>query len=148
MRPTKDQWAMQIALVTATRSTCSRRSVGCVLTDSFGHILSTGYNGAAAGLPHCDHNGERGGREYCEAVHAEQNALLQCPDIYKIHTCYVTLSPCPVCMRLLLNTSCKRIIYCEDYEDQTPGDVWRSAGREWIQLSDVYMNSQPLMVTV
>lgn len=132
MRPTKDQWALEIARVTASRSTCDRKAVGCVLTDEFGHILSTGYNGAASGLPHCNHSGDRHGREYCEAIHAEQNALLQCPDIYKIHTCYVTLSPCPVCCRLLLNTSCKRIIFLEEYSDLTSKTIWESAGREWV----------------
>lgn len=132
-RPSKERWALGIATVTATRSTCNRKAVGCVLTDEFGHILSTGYNGAAAGLPHCDHSGERGGREFCDAVHAEQNALLQCPDIYKIHTCYVTLSPCPVCCRLLLNTSCQRIIFIEEYSDLSAKDIWLRAERQWIQ---------------
>lgn len=132
-RPTKDEWLLGIARVTATRSTCDRKAVGCVLTDEFGHILSTGYNGAAAGLPHCNHKGDRNGREYCEAVHAEQNALLQCPDIYRIDTCYVTLSPCPVCCRLLLNTSCRRIVFIEEYSDISPRDIWTTAGRVWEQ---------------
>lgn len=134
MRPTKDQWAMEMARVVSTRSTCARKAVGCVLTDVDGHILSTGYNGAASGLPHCDHSGDRAGREYCDAIHAEQNALLRCPDIRLIHSCYVTLSPCQTCCRLLLNTACRRIVVLEEYEDLTAKEIWEGAGREWVKL--------------
>lgn len=45
---------MKIASVTAKRATCLRRSVGCVLLDKDGFILATGYNGVAAGQPHCN----------------------------------------------------------------------------------------------
>ena len=54
MRPSRDQWAMALAVVTAQRSTCLRRHVGCVLLDHRGHVLATGYNGVAAGMPHCN----------------------------------------------------------------------------------------------
>jgi dCMP deaminase len=60
MRPTKIEYFLAIAKVVATRSTCLRRSVGCVLVDKRGHILSTGYNGVASGQPHCnEHTGYR-----------------------------------------------------------------------------------------
>lgn len=53
-RPDRDTYFLQIAQVVSTRSTCLRRSVGCVLVDSRGHILSTGYNGVPAGQVHCN----------------------------------------------------------------------------------------------
>lgn len=57
MRSSRDQIYIEVAQVIARRSTCYRRSVGCVLTDSEGIILATGYNGVAAGRPHCNEEG-------------------------------------------------------------------------------------------
>lgn len=165
MRPSRDQWGLGLAQVTAQRGTCRRRQVGCVLLDGRGQVLATGYNGRAAGLPHC--NEERWGPprcEYsqhgreqvveimypnsclganspsgtnldgCEAIHAEQNALLQCRDVQLIHTCYVTTSPCVTCTKLLLNTSCERIVFAEEYPQKEARQLWEAAGREWIRL--------------
>lgn len=147
MRPTKDAWLLELAGVVAKRGTCARRRVGCVLADAAGHVLATGYNGVAAGLPHCDEHPCPGaglssgaGLDLCEAVHAEQNALLQCRDVSLIRTCYVTVSPCVTCTKLLLNTGCTRIVYAERYaHDVAACELWtRSAfkdGREWLRLT-------------
>jgi dCMP deaminase len=151
MRPNRDQWALKLALVTAQRSTCARRSVGCVLLNSRGHVLSTGYNGVAAGMPHCNHHDpfhETGfpyscdgawapsgtNLDACQAIHAEQNALLQCRDVYDIHTAYVTASPCVTCCKLLLNTACQRIVFVEEYPHAAARDLWTASGRQWEQL--------------
>lgn len=53
-RLTRDQALMDTAMVMSRRSTCSRASVGVVIARE-GRILSTGYNGAPAGMRHCDH---------------------------------------------------------------------------------------------
>ena len=70
----------------------------------------------------------------CQAIHAEQNALLQCRDIYQIHTAYVTASPCVTCCKLLLNTSCERIVFVEEYPHSAARELWEGAGRLWEQL--------------
>ena len=159
-RPTRDQWGLAIAAATATRSTCLRRHVGCVLTDKRGHILATGYNGVAAWLAHC--NGSNtdmaayrafgtttthyphacpsatapSGTQLdgCRAIHAEQNALIQCRDAWAIDTCYVTASPCVTCVKMLLNTSCQRIVFDEEYPHTEAKLLWENAGRIWLQL--------------
>ena len=144
MRISKHQWAMRLAQVTSLRSTCARRSVGCILTNERGHVLSTGYNGVAIGMPHCnDPSGfylcsgtcsESGKNlDACRALHAEQNALLQCPDVFKIHSAYVTASPCITCTKLLLNTSCKNVYYYNEYPHQEARELWESSGRLWIK---------------
>lgn len=163
IKPSRDQWAMQLATVTAQRTTCLRRAVGCVLLNSRGHVLATGYNGVAAGLPHCNEvvwvpnpptvkhefsdsetypNACSGATapsgtnlDACQAIHAEQNAMLQCRDVYAIHTCYVTTSPCVTCCKLLLNTGCERIVYVEEYPHSAAKDLWVGAGRTWEHLS-------------
>lgn len=172
MRPTRDEWGLQLAQVTASRSTCLRRSVGCVLVDKRGHILATGYNGVAAGAKHCNEGVKRGstGREIthngetlfvpwedlnqyhyacpgaqspsgtnldgCQAIHAEQNALLQCGKVWEIDTCYVTASPCMTCVKLLLNTSCQRIVFKEDYPHSEARVLWENAGRVWLRVRE------------
>lgn len=166
-RPSKDSWALALAQVVKTRSTCVRRAVGCVLLDADGRVLATGYNGRASGLPHCNEadlpahfspdldviDGVNAGRKLypnackaafgsasgsdldgCEALHAEQNALLQCPEVRDIRTAVVTTSPCVTCTKLFLNTGCQRIIYREEYPQEEARRLWETAGREWSQL--------------
>ena len=165
MRPDRDTWAMAMAVVTAQRRTCLRRAVGCVLLNARGHVLSTGYNGVAAGQPHCNERVAKPGAlvpigvvpkyflathtphecsgahapsgtnlDGCQAIHAEQNALLQCRDVYAIDTAYVTASPCMTCVKLLLNTSCQRIVYLEEYPHSASKDLWEGSGRKWQKL--------------
>ena len=151
MRPSRDEWAMKLALLTAQRATCRRRQVGCVLLNARGHVLATGYNGVAAGLPHCNQHDpfhpigfphacagatapSGQSLDACQAIHAEQNAMLQCRDVYSIHTAYVTASPCMTCIKLLLNTTCERIVFVEEYPHPEARKLWESAGRAWEQL--------------
>jgi dCMP deaminase len=159
MRPSRDEWAMGLAQLTAKRSTCLRRKVGAVLLNERGHVLATGYNGVAAGMPHCNeatdtcedgthretikvyghscsgaHALSGQSLDSCQAIHAEQNALLQCRDVYAIHTAYVTASPCITCCKLLLNTGCQRIVFLDAYPHSSARDLWVGAGRIWEQL--------------
>lgn len=196
-----DEWAMGLAAVSALRATCYRRKVGAVLLNSHGHVLSTGYNGVAAGQPHCNAyidfvppavpcvsnatisdylnvisecyaqytqltgvtkpisidnttdgriavtvrqwpnacigataaSGER--HDDCHAIHAEANALLQCRNVYDIEALYVTTEPCVACTKLLLNTSCKTVVYFEPHALGSKAQaLWTAAGREWRQL--------------
>lgn len=142
MRPSRDEWALKLALLTAQRTTCCRRAVGCVLLNERGHVVATGYNGVAAGLPHCNEISPCSGAKApsgtnldgCQAIHAEQNAMLQCKNVYEIHTCYVTASPCMTCTKLLLNTSCQRIVFKDEYPHNEAQQLWEAAGRQWEQL--------------
>lgn len=124
-RPSHDVYFMRMAQLVATRSTCARRSVGAVLVDERNHVVGTGYNGRPSGETHCaglDGDpcagaGASSGTqlEACEAIHAEQNALLQCRDVYAIQSIYTTAFPCVHCLKLLLNTSCRWVFYSDDY---------------------------------
>ena len=140
-RPSKDEYFMVMALLVSERSTCLRRKVGAVLINKRKHVLATGYNGVASGQPHCldipciGANSASGtDLDLCEAVHAEQNALLQCRNVFEIDTCYVTVSPCMTCTKLLLNTSCQTIIFEEDYVDQKARLLWERHDRKWVRI--------------
>ena len=86
MRPTADQYFLKIATVVAERSTCLRHHIGAIVVKDK-HILSTGYNGAPANCKDClelgclrnERNIPSGTQhEICRAIHAEQNAIIQC----------------------------------------------------------------------
>lgn len=137
-RPTIEVYFNAMAKLVATRATCPRRQVGCVLVNKRNHVLATGYNGVASGQKHCIEHNCPGvnlpsgvGLDKCEAIHAEQNALLQCSDVYAIHACYVTVSPCITCIKLLLNTSCQHIFFSEEYVNIDAKKLWTEAGRFW-----------------
>lgn len=142
MRPDIDTYFMSMAILASSRASCCRRKVGCILTNARSHVLATGYNGPASGQPNCNDypcpgalskSGE--GLNLCEAIHAEQNALLQCRDVWAIDVVYVTASPCITCTKLLLNTSCRKIVYLEEYPHTDARDLWIRAGREWVQFT-------------
>lgn len=144
-RPTRDEVYLQMAETLATRGTCPRRKVGCILTDRDGRVLSMGYNGVPAGQPHCSDpcsgstckgasypSGQ--GLEFCEAIHAEQNAILMLPDPRDLHTAYCTTFPCNSCIKLLLGTNCQRIVYREGYPHGESVSWWKLRGRSIIHL--------------
>ena len=135
-RPSRDEYFLAMASLVSLRATCRRRRVGCILVDDNRHVLATGYNGVARGVDHClDHACPGAGYEpgtgldKCEAIHAEQNALLQCKDTGKIQTAYITVSPCVTCVKLLMNTGCKRIVFLEEYVNLEAKNLWKG---EWI----------------
>lgn len=144
MRPEWDDYFMEIAQLVSTRSTCLRRKVGAVLTRE-NHIISTGYNGAASGLAHCEEvgclrdtmdvpSGER--HELCRGLHAEQNAIIQAA----VHgggiagsTLYCTDHPCVLCAKMLVNAGIVKVIYLNGYPDELSRDIFAEAGVEIIQ---------------
>lgn len=148
---------LEIARIVATRSTCLRRAVGCVLMDTSGRIVATGYNGVAHGQPHCNEDllsGEASTAvpEYlhacagamspsgqdldlCEAIHAEANALVWCREPDKLEAAYVTTPPCVSCVKLLLGTQCQRLVVTGDYPHAVLSkSLWVKGGREWVEL--------------
>ena len=140
-RPSRDEVYLQMAEVMAQRGTCPRRKVACILVDDHGRILATGYNGSAAGEPHCIDTPCPGanlpsgqGLDECQAIHAEMNAVLLLPDPWKVNTVYLTASPCVTCIKLLLGTSAKRIVCRDLYPHPEAIGRWQRAGRTILQL--------------
>jgi dCMP deaminase len=129
MRPTWDEYFMEIVFLIAKRSTCQRRKVGAVIVKD-NRILATGYNGVPAGITHCDESGgclranlnipsgER--HELCRGLHAEQNAIIQAAyhgTSVKDSTLYCTTMPCIVCTKMIINAGIIKIIYSQNYDD-------------------------------
>jgi len=128
-RPSWERYFMEIAHLVANRSTCLRRQVGAIIVKEK-HILTTGYNGAPAGLKHCEEvgclrekmnipSGER--HELCRGLHAEQNAIIQSAlhgVSIKGGSLYCTHQPCILCAKMLINAGIKKIVYEGEYADE------------------------------
>ena len=140
-RPTIDEYFMNITSIVATRSTCLRRQIGAVLVKDK-HIISTGYNGAPRGLPHClevgcirdQKNIESGThQEICRSIHGEQNAIIQAAlhgVSTKGATLYCTHQPCVLCAKMLINAQIVRVVFRDAYPDNMAIEFFAEAGVE------------------
>jgi dCMP deaminase len=138
-RPSADEYFLKIASVVAERSTCLRHHMGAVAVKDK-HILTTGYNGAAAGLKDClelgclrdENNIPSGTRtEICRAIHAEQNVIIQAA-LHGISlegcTIYCTHTPCVLCAKMMINAKVKRVVIFTKYADDAFRELFREAG--------------------
>lgn len=119
-RPSWDDYFMSIAFQVATRSTCDRAHVGAIVVKDR-RILTTGYNGAPAGLPHCDEVGHLMIGGHCvRTLHAEQNAIIQAA-LHGVGVAgsalYVTHQPCLTCAKMIINAGIRRVVYAGHYPD-------------------------------
>jgi dCMP deaminase len=128
VRPSWDEYFMKIAMLVSERSTCLRHHVGAILVKDR-RVITTGYNGAAAGVKDCLElgclrnqlgipSGER--HEICRAIHAEQNAIIQAAkhgENIEGSTIYCTHSPCIICTKMMINSGVKRIVTYGEYPD-------------------------------
>jgi dCMP deaminase len=142
-RPSLDEVMIHHAFTWAARGTCARAQVGAVLAID-GRTVSSGYNGAPAGLPHCDcvayHEqkdvdgvgvlNDRGAG--CQvAVHAEANVVAFAAKAgisTDGSTLYTTLSPCRACAALLVNAGVVRVVAVDRYRLTDGEDLLRAAG--------------------
>ena len=138
-RPSWDEYFMTLANQVATRTTCVRRGVGCVLVRDK-RILATGYNGAPTGLRHCYETGclrqqlnvpSGQNHELCRALHAEQNALIQAAR-YGISvegaTLYVNTQPCVLCAKMIINAGIVEVVYQNPYPDELAMSMLEESG--------------------
>ncbi|HEX9709551.1 MAG TPA: dCMP deaminase family protein [Candidatus Thermoplasmatota archaeon] len=128
-RLTLDEYFMRMAHLVKQRGTCRRRQVGAVVVrDKM--VVSTGYNGAPRGVPHCssetgcltdDEAISQGARaSVCMAAHAEINAIVQAGYnnvSVKGGTLYCTTFPCNFCSKAIINAGVREIVYEEGYPD-------------------------------
>ncbi len=140
-RPDEHETWLLVANTIAARGTCHRRRVGCVLVDRAGCISSTGYNGPGPGQPHCTDHPCAGagfasgtGLGECEAIHAEQNALITCKEFSQVRSIYSTAAPCIHCTKMLLRTTADEIYFIEPYANSGQ-HLWERTGRKWIQYT-------------
>jgi dCMP deaminase len=141
-----DDYFLKIAAVVTERSTCLRHHVGALIAKDK-QILTTGYNGAPAGLDDClklgclrDQMGIKSGthQEVCRGIHAEQNAIIQAA-LHGVSTfgatIYCTHSPCILCAKMIVNAKIKRFVTYGDYPDKEFLKLFKEAGIEFVKMS-------------
>lgn len=124
IRPSWDEYFMEIAHTVSKRATCDRGRSGCVIVRDR-QILVTGYVGSPIGMPHCDEVGHQMKQTIHEdgtitnhcvrTVHAEQNAICQAAKLgitLQNSTLYCRMTPCRVCAMLIINCGISRVV-CE-----------------------------------
>ena len=130
-----DKWDkrfMSLAQEIATWASCYKqnRKIGCVIVKNK-RIMTTGYNGAPAGVQTCVERGEcireklgiaSGTKhEICYATHAEQNAIIQAAKLgvsIDGATLYCTHQPGVICAKMIVNAGITRVVYKEGYPDE------------------------------
>lgn len=140
IRPSWDDYFMDMAEIASRRSTCLSRQVGAVIAKD-NAVISTGYNGPAMGVKHCDELGGCRRRmmpdyksgsylEKCPASHAEQNAIALAARngvATQGSTIYVTTFPCKDCMNSIINAGIKRVVTDDDYNAELSKEIANEA---------------------
>ena len=145
-----DKWDdrfMQMADLVATWASCykANRKIGAVIVKNK-RVMTTGYNGAPAGVKTCVERGEclreklgipSGTKhEICYATHAEQNAIIQAAKLgvsIDGATLYCTHQPCTICTKMIINAGIKKVIYREGYPDDFSMEILKEASIEVVK---------------
>ena len=151
MRPTKNNYYLDIAEAVSERGTCLRRNYGSIIVKN-DEIISTGYVGAPRGRKNCSDMGKcvrtelnipRGERyEVCRSVHAEANAIISAPrdkmlgaPLYLVGKevsdgSYIRNSnSCSMCKRMIINAGISKVVIRDTKEEYRVIDV----EKEWIE---------------
>jgi dCMP deaminase len=137
MRQSWDSYWLDMAKLISTRATCPRASVGCVIVKG-NYVITSGYNGALAGEPHCVDVGCDLSEEYtlhdfvhygdnpineiikhCQrAIHAEVNAIAQAARLGKavdgatlyLYDSGARMGPCRECQKVILASGVVKVV--------------------------------------
>src|SRR5210317_438153 len=141
IRPTWDEYFMEVARAIAKRATCDRGRSGCVIARNK-QLLVTGYVGSPIGLPHCDdvghlmkkviHDDDSISQHCMRTVHAEQNAICQAAKLgvaLEGATVYCKMTPCRTCAMLIINSGITRVVAEKKYHQGAESEeMFRVAG--------------------
>lgn len=149
VRPSWDEYFMEVMDSVSKRATCDRGRSGCVIAKG-GQILATGYVGSPIGLPHCDDVGHQMKKvlhddgkitEHCvRTVHAEQNAICQAAKLgisIDHATLYCRMTPCRTCAMLIINCGIERVVVERKYHaGQESEQMFKDAGVQLVIIHD------------
>lgn len=127
VRPSWDEYFLDIVKMVGSRATCDRGRSGCVITRDK-RILSTGYVGSPMGVAHCDDVGHemhmvthptgKQSKHCIRTTHAEQNAIAQAARMGVAldgSTLYCHMTPCYTCAKMIINAGIQRVVCDLDY---------------------------------
>jgi len=148
-RPDWDRYFLDLCEAVSKRATCDRGKAGCVIVKDR-RIMTTGYVGAPAGLPHCNEAGHDMRRvlnenetisQHCvRTLHAEQNAIIQAAKFgipLDGSTLYCKMTPCRTCAMIIINSGIKRVVCEKHYHaDKNTIELFRLAGVELVVINE------------
>lgn len=161
IRPSKEDYYLNIAQEVARRGTCLRRLFGAVMVRD-DQIISTGYVGAPRGVVNCIDlaecprqkanipPGER--YELCRSVHAEMNAIIHASRQDMLgSTLYLACinpqtgepvggtRPCKLCTRMIINAGIAKVIVREGEGNYTVYHV-----DDWVREDQAVLTPEKL----
>ncbi|MCJ1310832.1 Deoxycytidine monophosphate (dCMP) deaminase [Agyrium rufum] len=146
LRPSWDQYFMQLASLAAHRSNCMKRRVGCVLVREK-RVISTGYNGTPRNLTNCNEGGcprcntgqgSGAGLSTCLCIHAEENALLEAgrERIREGSILYCDTCPCLTCSIKITQVGISEVVFSQGYSmDKETASIFAEGGVKLRQFS-------------
>ena len=148
VRPSWDEYFLQLADLIGTRGTCDRGRSGCVIAKN-NRILSSGYVGSPIGTAHCDEVGHEMHTVLCEdgsksrhcirTTHNEQNAIANAARFGVAldgATIYCYMTPCYTCAKLIINAGIRRVVCIKDYHaGERSKEIFKEAGVEYALIN-------------
>ena len=148
-RPDWDRYFLDLCEAVSKRATCDRGIAGCVIVKDK-RIMTTGYVGSPAGLPHCDEVGHDMRRllnengtvsQHCvRTLHAEQNAIIQAAKFgipIKDSTLYCKMTPCRRCAMIIITSGIKRVVCEKHYHaDKDTIEMFKQANIELVVMNN------------
>ena len=120
----------------ANLSYCKRRKVGAIIVKDR-MIISDGYNGTPSGFENnCE---DEDGKTSWFVLHAEANAILKIAGSTQScngATLYITMSPCKECSKLILQSGISRVVYMQDYSDNSGLEFLRNTQIEILNIKE------------
>lgn len=145
VRPTWDEYFMEVSRSIAKRATCDRGRSGCVIAKN-NRLLVTWYVGSPPGMAHCDevwhqfkqltHEDGSVTNHCVRTVHAEQNAICQAARFgitLDWATLYCKMTPCRTCAMLIISTWIKRVVCEKKYHAGAESEAMFK--EVWIELN-------------
>ena len=144
VRPSWDQYFLDIIKVIGERGSCDRGRSGCVIAKEK-RILSTGYVGSPVGTAHCDevghemhtvkHEDGHESRHCIRTAHAEQNAIVAAARFgvaLEGSTLYCHMTPCYACAKMIINAGINKVVCQLDYHTgERSKEIFKEAGVEY-----------------
>jgi dCMP deaminase len=131
IRPSRDEYFMELARTVAKRATCDRGRNWCVIAKNK-QILTTWYVWSPPGLPHCDEVGHQFKQmthedgnvtNHCvRTIHAEQNAICQAAKLgvsIEGATLYCHTTPCRTCAMLIISCWIQKVVCEKKLEEES-----------------------------
>lgn len=149
IRPSWDEYFLNIMEMVGSRGSCDRGRSGCIITLD-NRIIATGYVGSPIGLPHCDevghemhtvtHDDGHTSKHCIRTTHAEQNAICEAARMgiaLRGSTLYCKMTPCYTCAKMIINCGITRVVCAQDYHtSKRSKEIFKEAKIQFDLIND------------